>query len=90
MKNDHFEDYLTQRFNHFVFPRVPDNVKTPVIKLPEIDYEKLASVMAEKMKGVIPAPKSLHVNVDKNGIHTIIKEANSTTEFKNKRYSSKP
>jgi hypothetical protein len=39
------------------------------------------------MKGVIPGAKSMHFNIDKNGIHTIVLDGNSRTEFKNKRYS---
>lgn len=91
INNDHFEDYLSQKFKSFVFPHVPDNIPMPTRKTPEIDYDRLAVSVAKEtakvMKGIIPAPKSTHVNIDKNGIHTIVEEANSRTEWKNKRFS---
>lgn len=85
IKDDKFEDYLHQKFKGFVFPELPGDVLP--INNNGIDYDRLATAVATKMKGVIPGAKSMHFNIDKNGIHTIVLDGNSRTEFKNKRYS---
>lgn len=86
INSNKFEYYLTNKMADFVFPHVPENLQ-PVINNQQIDYDKLSTAIAEKMKGIIPGDKSLHVNIDKEGIRTIAIEGNSRTEYKNKRYS---
>lgn len=71
------------RHRSFSFPHVPENVTHLNVKNTEINYEKLA----QAIKDIIPDPKEVYVNIDKSGIHTIIKDYLDTVEIKNKRYS---
>lgn len=86
INNDQFEHYLMAKVKDFVFPHIPEDVN-PSIPAESIDYKKLASEIASQMKGVIPGSKSMHFNIDKDGIHTLVMEGNTQTEFKNNRYS---
>lgn len=87
INNDDFDNYLSRKFGDFVFPEVPDSIHVAPGGGMAIDYDMLASKVAQHMKGVIPAPKSTHVNIDKDGIHTIVNDGHNKTEYKNKRYS---
>ncbi len=90
INNNRFEEYLSNRIKDFVFPEIPDGETRQLQFNPvEIDYNALASAIADKMKDIIPAPKSTHVSIDKNGIKTIVIEGNSQTEVKNNKYSMK-
>jgi hypothetical protein len=81
-----FEHYITHKLSDFIFPHVPDHIQ-PSSNGQAIDYSRLAKEIATEMKGIIPGHKSTHVNIDKDGIHTIVVEGSSRTEYKNKRYS---
>ncbi len=81
INNDTFEAYLAKKFT---FPEIPEFISTPTAP---IDYDKLATAVADKMRGVIPSPKSVHVDVGPDGIRTIVQDGNSTTTFKTNRYS---
>lgn len=87
INTDTFENYLTQKLSAFVYPYIPEHVQPRNNNPREIDYDRLATAIANKMKDAIPAPKSTHVNIDKNGIHTIVEEGRSRIEYKNKRHS---
>jgi hypothetical protein len=58
INNDHFEDYLSQKFKRFVFPHIPDDIVIPSGKSHDIDYDRLALAVAKQtakeMKGIIP------------------------------------
>lgn len=82
INNDNFEQYIK---NEFIYPHVPEFVKPSTTQ--NIDYKLLAKEIASEMKGVIPESKSIHMNIDKDGIHALVLDGNSKTEYKNKRYS---
>ncbi len=86
INNDNFEGFLKNKMADFIFPAVPEGLSANVVNQ-SIDYEKLSISIAEKMKGIIPGPKSTHVIIDKNGIMTIVKDAGSQTIYKNARLS---
>lgn len=86
INNNDFESYLARRFGDFVFPQIPDGIQ-PVGMAPAIDYKLLAKEMAAEMKGIMPGHKSTHVNIDRDGIKTIVIDGTNRTEYKNKRYS---
>ena len=85
INQDKFEQYLTSKINDFIFPKVPDNVSTAPVML--IDYTMLARSVAAEMKGVIPAPASLNLNINEDGLKSWIETGSSRTEIKNQRYS---
>jgi hypothetical protein len=87
INNDAFEPYLFNKFKEFVFPTVPDYVQTHTALGAAIDYDKLATAVADKMKGVIPASNSTHVTIDKDGIKTMLVSEHSKTEIKNQYFS---
>lgn len=82
-----FEHYLTNKMADFVFPSVPDGVQINNGAAATIDYEKLSTAIAEKLKGVIPGERNIEIVNDANGQRLFVTETNSRTEYKNKRYS---
>jgi hypothetical protein len=86
INSNKFEHYLLGKIPEFIIPQLPEGFKAPSNNQ-QIDYKMLAKEIANEIRGIIPGDKSVHVNIDKNGIHTIAKEGNSRTEYKNKRYS---
>ncbi|MDF2381328.1 hypothetical protein JMG10_07620 [Nostoc ellipsosporum NOK] len=73
---------MEHMYKHFSIPAMPD-IPEHLVGGREIDYDRLAEAMAAKMAGVIPAPKSTHVNIDKDGIKTLVVEGGNQTEVKN-------
>ncbi|MEO9145102.1 MAG: hypothetical protein ABI237_06045 [Ginsengibacter sp.] len=86
INNNKVENYIMRNMHDFVFPHIPSNVQPIRIHQKEIDYDRLSNAIAEKMRGVIPESKSMEFNIDKDGMHTLIKNGNSKIEYKNKRY----
>ena len=85
INNDKFESYMANNISKFIYPQVPDFVQPNSSN--HIDYDKLADAVASKMKGVIPASNSTHVNIDKNGLTTMLMSEHSKTEIKNRYFS---
>jgi len=85
INNNKFESYLHDKMLGFAFPHVGEHVKPSSGN--SIDYEKLSTMIADKMKGVIPGEKSIQVINDANGQRVFVVESNNRTEYKNKRYS---
>jgi len=85
INNNKFESYLHDKMLGFAFPHVGEHVKPSSGN--SIDYEKLSTMIADKMKGVIPGEKSIQVINDANGQRVFVVESNNKTEYKNKRYS---
>ena len=84
INNDKFESYLSANIGKFIFPSSPDLISS---HNSQIDYDRLAIAVADKMKGVIPASNSTHVNIDKDGIKTLLVNEHTKTEIKNKYFS---
>lgn len=85
INNDQFESFLMNKFGNFSLPQMPELISTSTGA--EIDYEVLSTAIANKMKGVIPPHKSMHFNIDKDGLIIWVEEEHARTEIKNKRYS---
>jgi len=86
INSNKFEHYMMNKMSDFVFPQIPEGFQ-PVMQAQEIDYNRLAREIAKEMKGIIPASKQIDFSISENGITTIVREGNSRTEYKNKRYS---
>lgn len=84
INNDRFESYLLKQLP-FNFPNVPDGIKPNGTM--QIDYNKLAEAVANKMAALIPAPAQIHNVIDKDGIKTLLEQGASKTEIKNKYFS---
>jgi hypothetical protein len=85
INDNQFEQYLSKNLLKHVASRVPDDLAmTPS---GGIDYDKLATSIASKMAGIIPAPRHIEVINDSNGQRLFIRDSNSKTEYKNQRYS---
>lgn len=86
INNDMFEPWLMNRFNNFNFPKVPDYLLAGNSNQ-GIDYDKLATAVANKMAGIIPAPAQIHNNFEGEEVKKFVIKANSKTEIKNKHFS---
>lgn len=86
MNTGKFDDYLLNKFQHFIFPTLPDDAGNSGNGT-GIDYMLLAKAVAAEMKGIIPAPAQVTNTMDAEGLHSFVQNGNSRTEIKNKRYS---
>jgi len=86
LKDDKFESYLIKQRHEFIYPQVPDKVYEQHAGH-AIDYDKLSTAIAQKMKGIIPSPSQIHIVNDQNGQRQFVIDANNRTEYKNKRQS---
>lgn len=81
MNANNFDEYMQNRIADFVFPYVP--AKLPRQTGGEIDHDKLATAIANKMKGVIPRGVTVHNTMDENGFTTHMATALTDREILN-------
>jgi hypothetical protein len=73
-------------YKHFSFPQIPSFVQTNN-STQQIDYDKLAEAISNKMVGIIPAPAQVHNHFDGGEVKKFIVTENTKTEIKNKYFS---
>ncbi len=86
INNDKFEHYLSHKFKDFTFPTIPEGIEKMTTHQ-QIDYDKLATAVADKLAEIIPSPTQIHNNFDGEEVKKFILNGSNKTEIKNKYFS---